>query len=298
MRKMEEVLVVLRFTEAEEGELPLDALLRVLGKFNSAYRAALGQIIKGIRFDPERFGLRIAAWEQGSTQIGLVAPKPAPGPLTPEPDVEPELAPERALELLMETWEHVEDEREASPDLLPIVKELADLAPPKVLRMIGPIEVRMPRRKRERVYNESAYHAFQEFLEKPLIKPMILVGKLVEADFRHSKEKCLLINPHLGQIRCSYPPSLEETVYHHLHPFRRNVKVKGFAEIDKKTERILRFRIEAIVPEAELFPWEDKEHLEPTDFQRFVGMIPDMPSESQLQEIREILWGSSEEDES
>lgn len=299
MKKIEDAMVVIRFIKAEEGELPLDILLRVLGKFNSAYRAALGQIIKGGRFDPERFGLTVAAWAQGSTQIGLITPKPTPGPLTPEGDTEPELAPEKALCLIMETWERVEDEQGVSYELLSIVKELADLAPPRILKRTGPIEVRMPMEKRERVYSESSYHAFQAFLEKPFVKPMILVGKLMEADFRvrDSAEKCRLVNPHIGEIRCSYPPSLEEVIYHHLHPFRRNVKVKGVAEIDKRTERILRFHIEAVAPEAELFPWEDREHLEPTDFKSFVGMIPDMPSEKELQEIREILWGSGEEDE-
>ena len=303
MKKIEEVSVVLRFIKAEDGELPLDILLRVFGKFNSAYKAALKQIIKGGRFEPERFGLTVAAWTQGSTQIGLITPRPTPGPLTPYGDAEPELAPEKALCLIMETWEHVEEEQWVSYELLSIVNELAEIAPPRVLKRIGPIEVRMPARKRERVYSESSYHAFQAFLEKPFIKPMILVGKLMEADFRvrDSLEKCRLVNPYIGEVRCSYPPSLEEAIYHYLHPFKRNVKVKGSAEIDKRTNRILRFHIEAIAPEAELFPWEDKEHLEPTDFKRFVGMIPelggDKTADEIVHELREILWGKGEDED-
>gem|GEM_PF-2985137 len=297
MRKIEDAMVVLRFIGTEEGELPLDVFLGVFGKFNSAYRAALGQIMQGGRYDPERFGLVIASWAPGSTQVGLVAPRPAPGPLIPEGDREPELAPERAFVLLMEAWEHVEDRREIPYELLPIVKELAALAAPRILKWVGPIEVRMPKRNLKRVYTESSYHAFRAFLEKPFAKPMILVGKLVEADFRvkGSEEKCRLVNPHLGEIRCSYPPSLEETVYHHLHPFRRNVKARGIAEIDKKTGKILRFHIGAVVSEAELFPWEDEKHLEPTDFKRFVGMIPelggDRTADEIVHELRRTLWG-------
>ncbi|MGB9589499.1 MAG: hypothetical protein ACP5QG_06615 [candidate division WOR-3 bacterium] len=126
MKRIEEVSVVIRFTEADEGESPLDVLLRVLGKFNSAYRVALGQIIK----------------------------------------------------------------------------ELAELVPLRILKRTG-------------------------------------------------------------QLRSACP---------HLHPFRRNVKVNGSAEIDKRTNRILRFHIEAIVPETEISPWEGKENLEPTDFKRFENL--------------------------
>lgn len=125
-------------------------------------------------------------------------------------------------------------------------------------------------------------------------KRMRISGVLREVDTTVSKEKCKIESPILGEIKCTYPPELEEVVCELLKPSKRDVVAEGVMEYEPKTGEYKIFRIESIKSASEYYKEKEK-HVKPTNWEKYIGCMKDVFPNKTADEVTEwmieTIWG-------